>query len=710
MADRLRSREKGATRKTETADTESAQSGSTTSEAAQPADAAQRTWTKAELEAIGGDSLVQMVRAHTGSDADTVDGETVARVLRNESLQQLGIGHVLESRVIGAKSPLELTDEEVQDRIAEFAAKGVVAAHLEKATDEITVKDFARFNELVLEAHAEVAYGKSLADLSPLERMQLASAVRNAQFDAARVAGTTGATRTGTDAATDAATSGSTPRDAVGGIASDVRVGSGAVSSAIAGAGASGAATGAATTSGTASSSAAASAASGTVADTATSARTGLADAATTASPDVADATTGAGTATTTPPSDTADTTTTPSEQPVAAETATSTNTSSSVSTTQPASPPPSSTPAENPATTDYGQGQSMPAYDDEGFVGSLAGPEDYNQSTNGIWYLVWGQPDTPIHFYNPTTGQTAVFVDGLWVNAATGDPVDTINEHYGSTGTGTSGNGSGSDASGATTAGESSDTGSASSESTGDDDDDDGDDDGEQAPAATTESTAGDDTSADDDQGSDPGGEEGTPHPDYVYVDPAKRAAFHETPVGRAEQRMTERGIEENAPGAGVIDPPDDTGDRGGSSGGPLRFIGGAIDPPDFADGRAASLSVLDEMALPGAGVIDPPDDAPVGESGASPLGGGLGPIVGGGLRSAVGRGDLFDDEDGDLGQGSDGDGGGAGFHGLGGVVGAELDDLFDTRPAFALDTDHLAANFDLHLDADDLGDALDG
>src|SRR5690606_26664728 len=97
---------------------------------------------------------------------------------------------------------------------------------------------------------------------------------------------------------------------------------------------------------------------------------------------------------------------------------------------------------------------------------------------------------------------------------------------------------------------------------------------------------------------------------------------------VGRSDRRTTERGIEANAPGAGLTDPPEDSDGRG-SGGGPVRFIGGAIDPVDGEGVSRATLSDLDEMALPNAGLIDPPDDAPIG--GDSPSVGGAAPIIGG-------------------------------------------------------------------------------
>ena len=675
----------------------------------------------------------------SSTDGDQTDGggtaaETASREMRNEWLREHGLGHLLESRVIGAPSPLERTDEEVADRAAEWASRAVVGAYLDKAADAVTSSDFLRLEEMKLEQLADAIHGKPLSELDDIERMRLTSEVRNARFEAtvaeaARArdaAGTAESAGGNASEPADAASTGSVRGSFDDVVAPGFRSDSGGTAPGVgsfigAGSGAgSGASDAAGSTAGTAGAGAgvaddvatdgsslgqAASGISGSLGSDVAS-DTAPGPGANTGQPGVTDGpTTDAAAGTNPSDSDTTPTSTptTPTDTGSTSSTGRGTSSGSNQqTTTQP------SAPAENAAVTDYGQGQSMPAYDDEGFVGSLAGPEDYSHGTsdNGIWYLVYGNGQDP-HYHNPTTGQSAVWSGDAWVDATTGEPVGALNKNGSSSGSSAQDDQSNSTQVSEASAETATDTASESSS----DDDDDDDDDDEGGVEVATADTGGGDTSSDSEDGAEPGGAMGTPNPELTYVSPGARAAWESTPIGAADRRTSERGVEDNAPGAGLIDPVDDGGGRG-DGGGPLRFVGGVIDPLDGLEQRAAAQGPLDEMALPNAGLIDPIDDAPTGGDlgGTIPLGGGVGPIVGGvrssaidGLHVAGLDADLLDDEvDGAAADPI------AGVHGLSDIANATVGDLptHEGLHRFTLDADDLSSQLDLG----GIDDAIDG
>lgn len=738
-----------------------------------PRFAAPKSYTRAELAKLG-DNVAEIVAEQTGTADGDVDATTVERALRNESVEAHGLGDLLASRVIGS-DPLEITDDELSDRGQEYGAKMEVGAVLDKAADEVTPDDFRRAEELQLEVLADGMYGKPLDELDSIERARVASALRNAKFEAqveaarlAEAVGNVGAGSgdgtgsgdgsgggsgsSGTGSGADTGTGGAAgaggadgAAGAGGGMAEAIagRV-AGGVTGGLAGAGSGagggsgGTGTGGGEGSGTGSGSGAtagAGAAAGAAAGQADTGSSGssLAGAGAVAGAGLGGAV-GTGNGSGSGDSGSGDTASgdtgtsgTPSQdapsQDAPSQDAPSQGTTTQTSPTTNTAPPADA----DTSSQDYGQGQSMAAYDEHGFVGSEAAPEDLDHGQPSHWLMDWGGSE--VTWVNMSTGATAVYdaESGLWVDSSTGAPVDAINNAQGSgsgAGTGAGADSSSSESAATTTESSSSETTASDdsgSDDDGDGDDNDDDDDGGDTETTTTESaTSGDDGTTEEGDG-EPGGTEGTPTPDgdYRYTGPGW-LAHDDTRVGRNEVQNQKRGIDANRPGAGVTDPVDEG--SGSSGGGPVRFIGGAADPHRFEE-RASGLSDIDELRLPGAGVTDPPESG--SPSGGSSGSGGVGPIVGGGLRGssnlAFGTGATGSRADSPLAGTTDGDELGGedvdaatadpttadpGAHLSSLVVDDGLDQLGVELGGPLID---LGRNLSVDLDADALGDIVD-
>src|SRR5690606_6779387 len=84
----------------------------------------------------------EIVEERTGKPAAEATPEEAARAIRNESLEQAGLGEVLKSRVIGV-DPMDFDDDEVADRLSEYAARLEVGAYVDKAAEDVTAEDVA---------------------------------------------------------------------------------------------------------------------------------------------------------------------------------------------------------------------------------------------------------------------------------------------------------------------------------------------------------------------------------------------------------------------------------------------------------------------------------------------------------------------------------------------------------------------------------------
>lgn len=123
----------------------------------------------------------QIVEKHTGKPATEVEPAVAQRALRDEALDQQGLGEALESRV---GDRLDDSDEEVAEDLAEPAACTQVAENYDKPVDQVTAADLAAYRTAQEDAAVEGLTGKPVEDLSALELLQARSAVRNADVDA----------------------------------------------------------------------------------------------------------------------------------------------------------------------------------------------------------------------------------------------------------------------------------------------------------------------------------------------------------------------------------------------------------------------------------------------------------------------------------------------------------------------------------------------
>lgn len=183
---------------------------------------------------------------------------------------------------------------------------------------------------------------------------------------------------------------------------------------------------------------------------------------------------------------------------------------------------------------------------------------------------------------------------------------------------------------------------------SSSDDNDDDDDDDGNQSqstPAATEDTSSGEDGEQSE-EGAGEGTSATTPNPEApVSSNPADRAAFLESPVGRGDLALTGRAVEMGR-GGGLVEPGESDLGRAEwiqsrvaaqENATLLRGVetaksGGHTDPAEHESPRG--LSDIDELKVRGGGYTDPVDDPaspppdegnplfPVSPGGVGPLG----------------------------------------------------------------------------------------
>lgn len=633
------------------------------------------------------EQIDEIVERRTGDDASEATPEEVERALRNEAIEGLGAGRLLESRVIGA-DPMEVTDEELADRARELAAKMHVGALVDKDPDEVSAADFAKVQEQILEGEAELRTGRPLSELSAVERMRLESDLRNEAFDRQVGAGSGAAGGAAQEAASGSGSGGVASQAAA--VAADSGVQDAAVGA--------GARIADGLLGGTGGS------------DTGGSGSGAAGGAASTVQESVSDAGNGAG-------SSAQEAVSSPPE--AAADQSSSVGGGASAGGETVGAMFHFATGSVNADTSssDYGEGTLLSFYRtedgqwyDEG--GNLVTGEGNLAVLEGAWedYQEHGGTASDAGEVAPS-GTT--FEDA--VKAATGgDDDEGDGDSAGTSQGGTSDSGSSDSESSDSDSSDSGESDGSSDDSSDDDDDgDDGEDDGDEE--ASSEETATDtaEDSSEEDSGDGAGGDEGTPHPDYVPEDPAALAAFLDSPLGRETRERDERGIDLQRSG-GVIDPAEDGG--GGGGGGPVRFVGGAIDPADGFEPRSGG-GAIDEMRLPGAGITDPPEPGGSGSSPVdNPLVGGAGPVTGGGLRSddldfgagaAVATGGyLAEDDDGD-GVDDDEDGSvSAGDVSVAPQV-AAVEQLGDHVPeALGLQLSDVSANLDVDAVDDQLAD----
>jgi segregation and condensation protein B len=154
-----------------------------------------------------------------------------------------------------------------------------------------------------------------------------------------------------------------------------------------------------------------------------------------------------------------------------------------------------------------------------------------------------------------------------------------------------------------------------------GDDEEGDGEEGDDEEGEETTEATS--DTESEDESEGD-GGDEGTPTPDAVPIDPAARNDFLASPVGASTMDRHEEAIRMGQ-GGGLIDvePPADMTSwyESDLSASERRLVGDAVematsgghtDPPEHDEFTSGAGSPVDELKLAGGGVIDPIDPSP--------------------------------------------------------------------------------------------------
>ncbi len=495
----------------------------TPDEVAAAAKAAREEEAQAPVDAI--------VEKHTGRTASDVDAETSRRALREEALQNTE-GGPTESRVIGF-DPLDRTDAEVAARLSEHASRVIVGEMVGKDPDDVTSADFATFRQLALEAQSELRLGKSLEDLTAIERMQLESEIRNEAFEK-KVADANGGGAGGGSGGSGGSGGGAGKASDLGGVVP--------------------------------------------------------------IAPDTSGADAGA----------------TDGAKPAASDPS-----------------QPDSAPKDNTTSTPRAETKQEIGAGDTSAGGSAGSSGKVMEVGVGVGWAD-GPDGQPVNVDGQTiymdSAGNLFFENGMAFDgtiAGGGNLYDQIEEKLGMSieevlTTFLGGSTPGESDAGSTetqstdkSSGGESGSSDGSSDGANDDDDDDGGDDddddggGDDEPA---EDTSAEEAPEEADDGGDTGGDEGTPHPDEIEVDPAALAAFLESPVGREQRRNEERGIENNR-SDGVTDPPEyDAAEGGVPVEGNIRFRGGDVDPVDGAV-ASSGFGPIDEMQIPGAGLIDPAD-----------------------------------------------------------------------------------------------------
>jgi hypothetical protein len=120
--------------------------------------------------------LDEIIAERTGRPASEADAETVRRAIRNEDLDQRGLGELLGSRVIGV-GPIDVEDDTIVDEIRDRSHRQLFGGD-PNDTSTVTPAERAEWSKTFDAGYADLMFGKGIDELSPVDQMRVRSAAR----------------------------------------------------------------------------------------------------------------------------------------------------------------------------------------------------------------------------------------------------------------------------------------------------------------------------------------------------------------------------------------------------------------------------------------------------------------------------------------------------------------------------------------------------